>query len=335
MPDPNDRSPSFSQPLDAALRVGARGSPLSVAQTRLVREALASANGVANEAIDSIIPFIPITTTGDVIRDRPLSEAGGKGLFTKELDEALLDGRIDVGVHSMKDLPTRLPEGIVLAAVPKRADPRDVFVSEVATSLGRLPKGAILGTASLRRQAQALWLRPDLTIVLLRGNVDTRLQRLKDGVVHATFLAQSGLERLGRWGDGTFTGTCVDIDEMIPAVGQGALALTARAGDDRTLEACSRINCVSTLLAITAERALLEALDGSCRTPIAAHAKVRPDGLIDMSAEAYTPDGLQRWRRSARGGGHALEPAQAFGRQTGVDLRLDGGPVLEAVLRGG
>ncbi len=314
--------------------MGARGSPLSVAQTSQVRHALAGAWGLADRT-DEVLPFQAIMTTGDMIRDRPLSEAGGKGLFTRELDDALLDGRIDLAVHSMKDLPTHLPDGLALVAVPARADPRDVFLSTRAGSLSDLPQGAILGTASLRRQAQALFLRPDLRPVMLRGNVDTRLRRLAEGAVHATFLARAGLMRLGR--DAPEGAYCVpvDPDEMLPAVGQGALAITARADDARARAALAAIACTGSALAVAAERGVLEALDGSCRTPIAAHARVRPDGTIELVAEALAPDGTQRWRRQVRGGAHHLSAAHALGLETGTAIRRDGGAALEAVIGAG
>jgi hydroxymethylbilane synthase len=215
-------------------RIGARGSPLSMAQTRRVITLMAKVLGVA----ESELEFTAITTSGDTIQDRRLIEAGGKGLFTKELDEALLDGRIDLAVHSLKDLPTRLPDGIALACVPEREDPRDAFICANATTLAELPAGANVGTASLRRQAQTLFARPDLGVVTLRGNVDTRLRKLAAGDADATFLAYAGLKRLGLQ---RHVASLVDPNDMPPAACQGALAITARANDARAHETLAKL----------------------------------------------------------------------------------------------
>lgn len=304
-------------PPTVSFRIGARGSPLSLTQTGLVQAALAASLGVGVQAV----PITPIVTTGDRITDRRLQDAGGKGLFTKELDEALLDGRIDLAVHSLKDLPTKLPPGLVLAATPEREDARDAFISRIAASIDALPKGAKVGTASLRRQAQLLHQRPDLVVEMLRGNVDTRLRKLDEGVVDATFLALSGLKRLGLADKAT---SLVDPVAMPPAAGQGALAITARAGDTRTLEALARLNDADTFAAVAAERAFLDALDGSCRTPIAAHAVVA-NGALTFLGEALTPDGARRWRQEARG--KAVD-AVAIGRAAGEAIRAEAGAAL-------
>lgn len=304
------------------LRIGARGSPLSLAQTGQARDALARALGVEAGAL----AIIPITTTGDRIQDRRLIEAGGKGLFTKELDEALLDGRIDCAIHSMKDLPTKLPEGIALACVPAREDPRDAFVSAKAKTLVDLPAGARVGTASLRRQAQVLAARPDLSVATLRGNVDTRLKKIEAGEFDATFLALAGLRRLGVDARAT---SIVDIENMPPAAGQGALAITARTDDETTLRALATIEDPMARLEIEAERAFLAALDGSCRTPIAALARAGGGALIFLG-EALTPDGAGRWRRSETialdGAGHA--EAAALGERLGRSIRDEAGDAL-------
>lgn len=303
-----------------AFKIGARGSPLSLAQTRHVQALLAKAAGGAL----GDFPINPMTTTGDRIQDRTLLEAGGKGLFTKELDEALLDGRIDLGVHSLKDMPTKLPDGIVLACVPEREDPRDALIAKGATKLEDLPHGAVLGTASLRRQAQALHLRPDLKVVTLRGNVDTRIAKLEAGDVAATFLAMAGLKRLGL--DHRASGV-IDPEAMPPAVGQGALAITARAGDMRVLAMLAKVEDADVRIEIEAERGLLEALDGSCRTPIAAHAKAR-SGVLTMIGETLTPDGKQRWRKTGSIEKPTRETARALGLELGAQIKREAGPLL-------
>src|SRR6185369_15252219 len=240
------------------LRLGSRGSPLALAQSRLVAEMLAQQSGADVEAF----PIQSFMTSGDRIQGR-LQDVGGKGLFTKELDEALLDGRIDAALHSMKDLPTRMPAGIVLAAVPAREDQRDAFIAAKAKSLMELPASATVGTASLRRQAQTLHLRPDLKVELLRGRVETRLAKIESGAFDATYLALAGLRRLGLE---KHAASIVDSEAMPPAPGQGALAITARTGDDKTLALLNPLNIAEHAIATTAERAFLQALDGSCRT---------------------------------------------------------------------
>lgn len=304
------------------LRIGARGSQLSLAQTGQTRARLATALGVSEDAIE----IVPITTTGDRIQDRRLIESGGKGLFTKELDEALLAGRIDCAVHSMKDLPTRLPDGVELAAVPAREDPRDVFVSLKAKTLADLPPGAIVGTASLRRQAQVLAARPDLRVVTLRGNVDTRLKKLEANEADATFLALAGLKRLGLENRAT---SIPEISAMPPAAGQGALALTARVSDMKTLQILAQIEDPMARLEIEAERAFLAALDGSCRTPIAALARAGGGALIFIG-ETLTPDGAHRWRReetvTLSSAGH--DQAATLGDRLARDIRAEAGDAL-------
>ncbi|MET0546501.1 MAG: hydroxymethylbilane synthase [Caulobacterales bacterium] len=308
------------------LKLGSRTSPLAMTQTRIVRAALAQAHGLSGAEAESALPILPINTTGDRILDRRLAEAGGKGLFTKELDEALLDGRIDVAIHSMKDVPTLLPDGIAIAAVPPRADPRDVLICRVAKTVRDLPQGAVLGTSSARRQSQALYIRPDLKIVLLRGNVDTRLSKVESAEIDATFLAAAGLNRLGRE---VAIATLVDSTEMPPACGQGALAVTTRSNDARAKEMVSAIGDETAYIEITAERAFLEALDGSCRTPIATHASIHA-GRLKFVGEALSLDGKHRWRRQAdlQIGESAINLARAVGLAAGLEIRQDAGDLL-------
>lgn len=303
-------------------RIGARGSKLSLTQTEQVRATLSAKLGVDAAAFE----IMPITTTGDRVQDRRLIEAGGKGLFTKELDEALLGGRIDLAVHSLKDLPTRLPDGIVIAAVPEREDPRDAFVSLRARTLSELPGGANVGTASLRRQAQTLFARPDLGVVTLRGNVDTRLRKLEAGDADATFLALAGLKRLGM---ADRASSILDPGAMPPAACQGALAVTARADDERARNAAAVLQDNAARLEVECERAFLDALDGSCRTAIGALARVTGDRLFFIG-EALTPDGTTRWRReeTITLNGDALAQAIAMGERLGGEIAAEAGDLL-------
>lgn len=306
-----------------SLLLGSRGSPLALAQSRLVAAMLARSTGEHIEAF-SIESFM---TSGDRIQGR-LQEAGGKGLFTKELDEALLDGRIDAAVHSMKDLPTRMPDGIVLACVPAREDQRDAFIATRAKTLMELPKGATVGTASLRRQAQTLHLRPDLKVEMLRGRVETRLAKIESGAFDATYLALAGLKRLGLE---KHAASLVDSEQMPPAPGQGALAITARADDEKTLALLAPLNIREHAITTTAERSFLEALDGSCRTPIGALTGIS-DGQIWLVGEVLTPDGKHRWRRS---GSAFLESdpvtaARALGLKLGAEIKTEAGPLYQA-----
>jgi hydroxymethylbilane synthase len=299
------------------LKWGSRGSPLAMTQSEAVAAELARLTGEAPSPIESFI------TTGDRIADRRLQEAGGKGLFTKELDEALLDRRIDAAIHSLKDLPTVMPDGIVLAAIPSREDPRDAFISPRAGSLAELPEGAVVGTASLRRQAQTLHLRPDLKIVTLRGSIQTRLRRIEEGVMDATFLALAGLTRMGLQRHVT---SLVDVGDMPPAPGQGALAITCRADDAKTRDLLARITVREFEIAVAAERGFLHALDGSCRTPIGALARVG-NGMLHFLGEILTPDGETRWRREETTAlsGDAIGDAAAFGRRIGAQIRVEAG----------
>lgn len=292
------------------LRIGTRGSPLALWQANTVRDGLVAALGGDPDAVEIVV----IKTTGDAIQDRPLSEAGGKGLFVKEIDEALLDGRVDLAVHSAKDLPTDLAEGTGLAAVLPRADVRDALIGGTAATLDALPEGAVVGTASLRRGALVRRRRPDLKVVSFRGNVQTRLDKLSAGVVDATLLALAGLTRLGLERHAT---ELLPEDEFLPALGQGAVAVTARLGDERTLETLSRLDCPATAAALACERAFLKILDGSCRTPIAGLAKVS-GGDLSFRGLVLSEDGA----RTVEGGiGGLAADAARLGAEAGRDVR--------------
>jgi len=297
------------------LRIGARGSPLALWQAREVRARLAAAHGVAEDAI----AIATIRTSGDAIQDRPLSEVGGKGLFTKEIEQALGDGAIDLAVHSSKDMPTVLPAGLMLAACLPREDVRDAFISRKATMLAGLPRGATVGTASLRRQAMVKRLRPDIAVVTLRGNVETRLRKLDDGVVDATLLALAGLKRLGRAGAVT---AVLEIDDFLPAVGQGAIGIEARENDARTRELLAAINHPDTLTALGAERAFLAVLDGSCRTPIAGHARVAA-GAVAFRGLILRPDGSEALETARTG---PIADAARLGADAGRELKSRAAP---------
>ena len=292
------------------LRIGTRGSPLALWQAREVQARLAAAHGVAPEAIAITV----IKTSGDIIQDRPLSEVGGKGLFTKEIEQALSDNRIDLAVHSSKDMPTLLPDGLMLAACLPREDVRDAFISRKAATLAGLPRGAVVGTASLRRQAMVKRLRPDLQVVSFRGNVETRLKKLDDGVVDATLLAFAGLKRLGR---ADVVTAILEVDAFLPAVGQGAIGIETRADDDRTRDLVARIGDPDTLTALTAERAFLAVLDGSCRTPIAGHARVAGN-TVTFRGLILRPDGSESLETSRSG---AAAEAVALGIDAGRELK--------------
>jgi len=308
------------------VRIGARASPLSMTQARRIQARVAEALRLEPGDQDHRVPLHPTITTGDKITDRRLIEAGGKGLFTKELDEALLAGRIDLAVHSLKDLPTRLPAGIVLACVPERADARDALIARGAATFADLPAGAVLGTASLRRQAQALHARPDLVVKTLRGNVETRLARIEEGAFDATFLAVAGLQRLGLEDR---ISSLVDPEAMPPAAGQGALAVTARSADAEIRAMLEALDDRRAAIETGAERAFLAALDGSCRTPIAAWARLDDAGLSFLG-ETLTPDGKQRWRRSDRlpAGPDLAGAAAAMGDRLGRSIRAEAGDRL-------
>ena len=292
-----------------SLTIGTRGSPLALAQTHECAGKIAAAHGWPAEAITIRI----IKTSGDMIVDRALSEAGGKGLFTKELDEAMLRGEIDLAVHSAKDLPTVLPGGLSVGGYLEREDPRDAFLSSRAKTLQALPQGAVLGTASLRRRALALRIRPDLNIVLLRGNVETRLRKVESGEIDATLLALAGLKRLGLAGHAT---SILETDAFLPAVGQGAVAITLRDTDAATRAALAPVLHKATGEAVSAERAFLRVLDGSCRTPIAGLALVAA-GHLRFRGMVLSVDGAQVFSTACNGHSAAGE---ALGMSAGQDI---------------
>ena len=297
------------------LRIGTRGSPLALAQAEETRLRL-------EEAFPDLIGAITIEvihTTGDKIQDRPLSAIGGKGLFTKEIDEAQLEGRVDIAVHSMKDVPTQLPDGLALAALLPREDVRDVLISSKGRSLPELPEGAVVGSASLRRAAQILRRRPDLSVIPFRGNVQTRLRKLAEGQVDATLLALAGLNRLKIM---PMEAVPLSVEEMLPAVAQGAIGITCRAGDERALTLLSVLDHAPTRACVAAERAFLAVLDGSCRTPIAGLAELDGDRLT-LTGMILRPDGKEA--HDVIASGHAAAP-EAIGRQAGNTLLELAGP---------
>jgi hydroxymethylbilane synthase len=292
------------------LKVGSRGSPLALAQAGQFRDLMAASVGVEPEAIENVV----IRKSGDKIVDRSLADAGGKGLFTKELDEALIAGAIDCAVHSAKDLPTFLPEALEIAGYLRREDARDVLVCAVANRFADLPPGARLGSASPRRQAMALRLRSDLRVGLLRGNVETRLRKIETGEFDLTLLALAGLKRLGLV---SRAAAILEIEEFLPAVGQGAIAIAGRRDDSRLAAALAPIRDADTGVALAAERAFLAELDGSCRTPIGGHARLLQDGLSFRGA-TLTLDGRQCVEAARQG---APEDAARLGREAGREIR--------------
>jgi hydroxymethylbilane synthase len=297
------------------LRIGTRGSPLALAQAHQVQARLAAALGVEPAAIALVI----IKTTGDAIQNRPLTEIGGKGLFVKEIEQALIDGAIDLAVHSAKDVPGVLPDGLVITACLPREDARDAFISRRAASFAALAPGAVVGTASPRRQAMVLRLRPDLEVVPLRGNVETRLKKLDAGEFDATLLAMAGLNRLGLAAAATEP---LDVDAFLPAVGQGVIALETRTNDEITRAHLAKIDDVAAATALAAERAFLAVLDGSCRTPIAGHARLAGDAL-HLRGLIVKPDGAESFETERRG---STRDAAALGDDAGRELRGRAGP---------
>ena len=292
------------------LRIGTRGSPLALAQAHQVQARLAASLGVEPAAIALVI----IKTTGDAIQNRPLTEIGGKGLFVKEIEQALIDGAIDLAVHSAKDVPGVLPENLVIAACLPREDARDAFISRRAAGFSTLAPGAVIGTASPRRHAMVKRLRPDLEVVPLRGNVETRLKKLDAGEVDATLLAMAGLNRLGLAAAATAP---LDIDAFLPAVGQGVIALETRANDKLTRVHLATIDDAAAATALLAERAFLAVLDGSCRTPIAGHARLAGDAL-HLRGLIVKPDGGESFETERRG---STSDAAALGEDAGRELR--------------
>ncbi|CAN7200618.1 hydroxymethylbilane synthase [Mesorhizobium sp. LjNodule214] len=269
--------------MQTTLKIGTRGSPLALAQAHETQARLMAAHGLPEAAFEVVV----ISTSGDRIQDRPLSEAGGKGLFTKEIEEALLAGRIDIAVHSSKDMPTLLPDGLELSAFLPREDARDAFVGKTAKRIADLPQGSKVGSSSLRRQALIRRMRPDLDVVMFRGNVQTRLRKLDEGVADGTILAYAGLKRLGL--EHVVT-DLMPLDIFPPAPGQGAICIESRIGDAGVEKMLLAIHDVPTGQALTCERAFLAALDGSCRTPIAGHATIAGETL-SFAGLIISPDG--------------------------------------------
>jgi len=301
-------------------RIGTRGSPLALAQAYETRDNLIEA--FPELGAEGAIEIAVIKTTGDKIQDRALMEIGGKGLFTKEIDDAMLDGDIDIAVHSMKDVPTWMPDGIHLPCMLKRQDVRDAFISNKADSLWDLPQGAVVGSASLRRQSQILARRPDLEVVTFRGTVQTRLKKLEAGDVDGTMLAAAGLNRLGMEQHITET---LDAEDFIPAVGQGAIGITCMIDSARANDALAALNHEQTMIRVTAERAFLAVLDGSCRTPIAAHAWYDGDTTLQFHGLVAKPDGSEVHEVTRQGPANVVA-AQSMGSDAGHELKGQIGP---------
>ncbi len=291
------------------LRLGTRGSPLAIIQTNELRDALAAAH--PELAAPGAIEVVPIQTTGDKVQDRALAEIGGKGLFTREIEERLIDRRIDMAVHSVKDVPTWMPDGFELVGMLPRADARDTLLG--GQSLASLKPGTVVGTSSIRRQAQVLHARPDLKIVPFRGNVQTRMRKLAEGLANVTLLAQCGLDRLGV----TNVGNVLQPDEMLPSVAQGVIGAEIRADDERARRYLEAVNHKPTSVVVGCERGLLDALDGSCRTPIAGYATLHGDRLR-LQALVVSPDGRSVWRVEREG---PASDGDALGHDAGEELR--------------
>lgn len=294
------------------LRLGTRGSPLAMLQTQTVRDALVAQHPGLN------VEIVEIAVMGDQIQDRALSEVGGKGLFTKELDRAILDGRCEAAVHSMKDVETWLADGIALICITEREDVRDAFLSPKAGSLDELPAGAKVGTSSLRRKAQVLARRPDLDVVLFRGNVQTRLRKLDEGVADATMLAMAGLNRLGMTHVAT---AALEPETLLPAVSQGAVGVTAAADREDLKALFQPLNHAETNLRVTAERAFLDVLDGTCHTPIAGLAELDGD-RVRFRGLVAREDGTRVLRTERTGPAAA---AEALAREAAHELRAEMG----------
>ena len=297
-------------------RIGTRGTPLALAQAKEVRNLLATTPGLEPEAFEIVV----IRTTGDRVTDRPLREFGGKGLFTKEIEEALLEGRVDCAVHSMKDVPVIQPEGLVIDACLRSEDVRDAFVSLSGGALLDMPEGSTLGTSSLRRRAQALRRRPDLNVVEFRGNVQTRLRKLEIGVANGTLLAMAGLRRLGLAGSARVVP--MDVHDMLPAVGQGIIGIERREDDCDVAQLIDAVRHPETEARMRAERAFLARLDGSCQTPIAGYGEVR-DGRLRLTGEILRPDGGEAFAGTRTG---PVEDGPALGRDLAEALLAEAGP---------
>ncbi len=304
----------------APLRIGTRRSPLALAQAEEVRDRLISAHNLSTDNIEIVV----IKTTGDKVQDRPLAEIGGKGLFTKEIEDGLYDGSLSMAVHSMKDMPAELPEGLIIDCLLPREDVRDGFMSNQFKSVSDLPSGAVVGTSSVRRQAQLRRLRPDVEIVQFRGNVQTRLRKLEEGVAMATFLACAGLNRLGQ---SKLITSPVSPDEMLPAAAQGAIGVEVWEDDTRMRELLAPLNDQATQTTVDCERAFLGVLDGSCRTPIAGLAEISGDTL-HLRAEVLSMDGSKYFATTRSG---SLSEGVAMGLDAGEELKRAAGPDIFAV----
>ncbi len=296
-------------------RIGTRGSLLALAQAQEVKSLLIKSFPELAGKVEIVI----INTTGDMIQDRNLAEIGGKGLFTKEIDDATLKGKIDIAVHSMKDVPTWLPDGISLPCMLERKDVRDVFISKKAKSIADLSEGSTIGTASLRRQALILNRRPDLKVVNFRGNVQTRLMKLETGEVDATLLALAGLIRIGKVEVAT---SIIETDEILPAVAQGAIGVTCRSVDESSFHYLTALTHDETVIRVNAERAMLKVLDGSCRTPIAALGKISGDHFFSIRGLVARPDGSEVIETTRRG---SIKDAEYLGREAGEELKKRAG----------
>lgn len=299
---------------ESPLKIGTRGSPLALAQAQETRARLMAAHRLPQEAFEICI----IKTTGDdrslIDADRPLKEIGNKGLFTKEIEEAMLEGRIDIAVHSMKDMPTAQPDGLVLDCFLPREDTRDAFVSRHVTSLADLAAGQVVGTSSLRRRAQILAARPDLKVVEFRGNVQTRLKKLDDGVADCTFLAMAGLNRLGM---AQIASSAIEPEQMLPAIAQGAIGIERRANDACAATLLAPLNDAPTTQRLAAERAFLAELDGSCETPIAGLAVIEGDNIW-LRGEILRTDGSERIGDTIKG---PIDNAKSLGQTLAKSLR--------------
>jgi hydroxymethylbilane synthase len=299
------------------IRIGTRGSPLALAQAHETRSRLMAAHDMAEDQFEIVV----ISVIGDRVQDRPLADIGGKGLFTKEIEDALFAETIDLAVHSMKDMPAIVPDGLAFGAVLEREDPRDAFVSIHSKTLMDLPQGAILGSSSVRRNAQALRLRPDLQSAPFRGNVQTRLRKLEEGVAAATFLAVAGLNRLGL---SHHISSIMEMDQMLPAVAQGAIAIEIAQSNKKAKALVEAIHHKPTGIAMQCERAFLATLEGSCRTPIAGHAVV--DGTsVTFRGHALTLDGRDCFEHAVKG---TSKDAVAMGIEAGERVKSLGGEKL-------
>ncbi|MCX7832446.1 MAG: hydroxymethylbilane synthase [Actinobacteria bacterium] len=301
------------------IRIGTRGSALALWQTRHVASILEKKFGCETE-------IVKIKTTGDKILDSPLAKIGSKGLFVKEIEVALLENRVDIAVHSAKDVPTEQPDGLIIAAFLKREDPRDALISKDGKKLSELPEGTVIGTSSLRRRAQILHFRPDLKLVDVRGNVDTRLRKMNEGQFDAIILAKAGLKRMGHESDIT---EVIDTSIMLPAVGQGSIAIECRESDEEVLEMLHSISDFETEVAVKAERALLRFLEGGCQVPIGAFGRIE-DGELVLDAMISSLDGKKLFRGSRRG---KPENAEEVGIALAEELYNAGGSEILAEIR--